>query len=301
MTAAGSADQIALWQTRRDALVAAIRHAHDARRPMIMGIVNVTPDSFSDGGQHNAPDTGAGHARLLAQAGATLLDIGGESTRPGADFVPAAEEIARTRPVLMALQGEQAWRSIDTYKASVAREAVRAGATMVNDVWGMQRDPAMARLLAETGAVAVLMHNRETIDPSLDMRSALCRYFDQVLQQAERAGIRRERIVLDPGVGFGKTDPQNFESIHLIGMLRAHYGLPVLLGLSRKSLFGRTLGRGVEDRLAGTLAANLCGLQQGAAILRVHDVAPHVDAVTIAGMIARFGSGDSDTQGSTQP
>ena len=301
MTADGAADQTISWQARRDALVAAIHHAHEMRKPMIMGIVNVTPDSFSDGGHHADADAGARHARILAQEGATLLDIGGESTRPGAGFVPEAEEIARTRPVLMALHRETAWLSIDTYKGGVAREAVRAGATMVNDVWGMQRDPAMASVLAETGAVAVLMHNRETIDPSVDMRDAFCRFFDLVLFQAERAGIRHERIVLDPGIGFGKTDPQNIESIRLIGMLRAQYGLPVLLGLSRKSLFGRLLGRDVHERLAGTLAANLCGMQRGAAILRVHDVAQHVDAVTVAALIDETqGIGSRENRGAEQ-
>ncbi|WP_127103666.1 MULTISPECIES: dihydropteroate synthase [unclassified Asaia] len=287
MSAVGSAGQSAEWQQKRDALVAAIWRAHETRTPLIMGIVNVTPDSFSDGGCHDDEAAGTAHARRLSAEGASLLDIGGESTRPGADFVPASEEIARTRPVVLALADEPAFLSIDTYKASVAREAVRAGAVAINDVWGMQRDPAMARVMAETGAVAVLMHNREDIDPALDMRDTLRRYFDALVLQAERAGIRRERIVLDPGIGFGKTDPQNLESIRQIQMLREVYGLPVLLGLSRKSLFGRLLGRSVEARLAGTMAANLCGLNQGAAILRVHDVAPHVDAVTIATLLNR--------------
>ncbi|MFC0502910.1 dihydropteroate synthase [Asaia krungthepensis] len=285
MSAVGSAGQLTKWQQKRDALVAAVWHAHETHSPLIMGIVNVTPDSFSDGGHHDDETSGTAHARRLTTEGATLLDIGGESTRPGADFVPASEEIARTRPVLKALADEAAFLSIDTYKASVAKEAVRAGAVMINDVWGMQRNPAMARVMAETGATAVLMHNREEIDPALEMGDTLQRYFDVLLGQAERAGIRRERIVLDPGIGFGKTDPQNLESIRQIGRLRETYGLPVLLGLSRKSLFGRLLGRGVDARLAGTMAANLCGMQQGAAILRVHDVAPHVDAVRIASLL----------------
>ncbi|NVN43348.1 dihydropteroate synthase [Asaia siamensis] len=286
MEAAGPAVQKAQWQGRRDALVAAIQGAHGAYAPLVMGIVNATPDSFSDGGWHDAPDQAIAHARRLVAEGASLIDIGGESTRPGADFVPASEEIARTRPVIGALGDGPAFLSIDTYKASVAREAVRAGAVMINDVWGMQRDPAMASVMAETGAVAVLMHNRETIDPALDLHDEFRRFFDAILAQAGRAGIRREHIVLDPGVGFGKTDPQNLESIRLIGSLREEYGVPVLLGLSRKSLFGRLLGRTVDERLAGTLAANLCGQLQGAAILRVHDVAPHVDAVRITGLLA---------------
>ncbi len=282
MEAVGPAVQRAQWQGRRDALVTAIRGAHETCAPLIMGIVNATPDSFSDGGRHDAPDQATAHARRLVAEGAALIDIGGESTRPGADFVPASEEIARTRPVILALADRPAFLSIDTYKASVAREAVRAGAVMINDVWGMRRDPAMASVMAETGAVAVLMHNRETVDPGLDLHDEFRRCFDAIMAQAERAGIRREHIVLDPGVGFGKTDPQNLESIRLISALRAEYGVPVLLGLSRKSLFGRLLNRAVDERLAGTLAANLCGMSQGASILRVHDVAPHVDAVRIA-------------------
>ncbi|WP_122048879.1 dihydropteroate synthase [Asaia bogorensis] len=288
MEAVGSAVHKAQWQDRRDALKAAIWGAHEAHEPLIMGIVNATPDSFSDGGLHDAPDLAIGHARQLIAEGAALIDVGGESTRPGAAFVPASEEIMRTRPVMLALRDQPCFLSIDTYKASVAREAVRAGAVMINDVWGMQRDPAMASVMAETGAVAVLMHNRETIDPGLDLRDEFRRCFDAILTQALRAGIRREHIVLDPGVGFGKTDPQNLESIRLIGFLRETYGVPVLLGLSRKSLFGRLLGRDVNERLAGTLVANLGGLAQGAAILRVHDVAPHVDAVRIAAMLGTF-------------
>jgi len=290
MVAAGSAMQKARWHDRRDALVAAVRAAHETYGPLIMGILNTTPDSFSDGGQHGGPDQAVAHARRLVTDGAALIDIGGESTRPGADFVPASEEIARTRPVILALCDEPQFISIDTYKASVAREAVRAGAVMINDVWGMQRDPAMASVMAESGAVAVLMHNRETIDPGLDLHDEFRRYFDALLSQAMRAGIRREHIMLDPGVGFGKTDPQNLESIRLISALREEYGMPVLLGLSRKSLFGRLLGRAVDERLAATLAANLCGMARGASILRVHDVAPHVDAVRIASLLGRPGA-----------
>ncbi|WP_025823675.1 dihydropteroate synthase [Asaia astilbis] len=279
MEAVRSAAQNVRWQEKRDALVQAIWAAHDGSAPLVMGIVNATPDSFSDGGRYDRPDAAIAQARRLSAEGAALIDIGGESTRPGAEFVSVSEEIARTRPVFQALQDEAAFLSIDTYKASVAREAVQAGAVMVNDVWGMQRDAAMADTLAETGAVAVLMHNRDTIDPALDLHAAFRRWFDAVLGQAERAGISRDRIVLDPGIGFGKTDPQNLESIRLIAALRAEYRLPVLLGLSRKSLFGRLLGRQIEDRLAGTLASNLYGVRQGAAVLRVHDVSQHVDAV----------------------
>ncbi|GBQ11540.1 dihydropteroate synthase [Swaminathania salitolerans] len=286
-----SAAAIAGWHRQRDRLAASIWRAHEERVPLVMGIVNVTPDSFSDGGQHDSPGSAIAHARRLADEGAALLDIGGESTRPGAPFIAAEEEAGRVLPVLQALGGEETPLSIDTYKADVARQALAAGAVMVNDVWAMQRDPDMAPLLAETGALAVLMHNRAEIDPALDLRDGFRRWFDTVLAHAGRAGIERGRIVLDPGIGFGKTDAQNLESIRLIPMLRETYGLPVLLGLSRKSLFGRLLGRAVDARLAATLAADLYGARAGAALLRVHDVAAHRDALAVTTLLACPSSG----------
>ncbi|WP_367160527.1 dihydropteroate synthase [Kozakia baliensis] len=273
------------WTQRRDAMREKLRAAHEEASPLVMGILNVTPDSFSDGGHFDAPERALAHAARMVQEGADILDLGGESTRPGAAFVEAEEEIARTAPVIAALSAVSACPiSIDTYKASVAHEAVRAGAVMINDIWGLQHDPDMARVAAETGALVVVMHNREQIEAEIDILDDLRRFFDRVIAQAERAGISRAHLALDPGIGFGKTDAQNLACIAHLDRLR-EYDMPVLLGLSRKSFLGRALGRDVEHRLGGTLGANIFGATRGAAILRVHDVAPHVDALKIVRLL----------------
>ncbi|MBF0864205.1 dihydropteroate synthase [Gluconobacter sp. R71646] len=245
----------------------------------VMGIVNVTPDSFSDGGRFLRPEAALAHGRALLADGADLLDVGAESTRPGFEPVPAEEEWARLSPVVGTLVAEGAVISVDTTKAFVARRALEAGADVINDVWGLQADPEMAFVVADSDAVAVLMHNRHEVDAALDLRADWRRFFDRSLELAERAGLEQERIVLDPGVGFGKTQTQNVEAVARLGELRSEYGLPVLLGVSRKSMFGHFLGRASSERLAGTLATNLYGVEQGAAILRVHDVREHVDAL----------------------
>ncbi|KXV44299.1 dihydropteroate synthase [Gluconobacter roseus] len=245
----------------------------------VMGIVNVTPDSFSDGGQFLRPEAALEHGRALLADGADLLDLGAESTRPGFEPVSAEEEWARLSPVVGTLVGEGAVVSVDTTKAFVAKQALEAGATVINDVWGLQADPEMASVVADSDAVAVLMHNRHEVDAALDLRADWRRFFDRSLELAEGAGLARKRIVLDPGVGFGKTQAQNVEAVARLGELRSEYGLPVLLGVSRKSMFGHFLGRAASERLAGTLATNLYGAEQGAAILRVHDVREHVDAL----------------------
>lgn len=286
MSAASEPASVSNWFRRRDALTARLRAAHETRMPLVMGIVNVTPDSFSDGGQFHEVRHAVRHACALAAEGADILDLGGESTRPGAVFVDADQEIHRTAPVIDALsrQAPDVPISIDTYKASVAREAVGCGAVMINDVWGLRHDPDMAAVAAETGALVVVMHNRRDVDPDLDILDDLRRVFDDILDRARRAGIPERHIVLDPGVGFGKTDAQNLACIAHLDMLGA-YDLPVLLGLSRKSFIGRALNRNVEARLAGTLACNLEGARKGAAIACVHDVAPHVDALRMAGLV----------------
>ncbi|AAW61277.1 Dihydropteroate synthase [Gluconobacter oxydans 621H] len=247
----------------------------------VMGIVNVTPDSFSDGGRFLRPEAAVAHGRALLADGADLLDVGAESTRPGFEPVPAEEEWARLSPVVGTLVAEGAVVSVDTTKAFVARRALEVGAGLINDVWGLQADPEMAFVVADSDAVAVLMHNRHEVDAALDLRADWRRFFDRSLELAERAGLVRERIVLDPGVGFGKTQAQNVEAVARLGELRSEYELPVLLGVSRKSMFGHFLGRAASERLAGTLATNLYGVEQGAAILRVHDVREHVDALKI--------------------
>ena len=245
----------------------------------VMGIVNVTPDSFSDGGRFLRPEAALAHGRALLADGADLLDVGAESTRPGFEPVPAEEEWARLSPVVGTLVAEGAVVSVDTTKAFVAKRALEAGAAVINDVWGLQADPEMASVVADSDAVAVLMHNRHEVDAALDLRADWRRFFDRSLALAERAGMARERIVLDPGVGFGKTQAQNVEAVARLGDLKSEYGLPVLLGVSRKSMFGHFLGRAASERLAGTLTTHLYGADQGATILRVHDVREHVDAL----------------------
>ncbi len=251
-------------------------------RVLVMGILNVTPDSFSDGGFFAQSEAAINHAEEMAQEGADILDIGGESTRPGAQPISPAEEIARVVPVLTALRDRHFPTpiSIDTYKANTARAALAAGATIVNDVWGLQHDPDMAGVVAEAGAGLVMMHNRETKDETLDIAEDMLRFFERSLSLARSAGIPDNRIALDPGVGFGKTLDQNLAAIRAIPRLR-DMGFPVLLGVSRKSFLGFVTNRPVTDRLAGTLAAAMIGLDLGADILRVHDIGPHLDLLKV--------------------
>lgn len=251
------------------------------RAPLVMGIVNITPDSFSDGGQFLRPEAAITHARRLVAEGADILDLGAESTRPGYDPVSADEEWKRLSPVISALATEKVPLSVDTTKATVARHALAAGVTVLNDVWGFQADSHMAPVVAEAGAVAVLMHNRHEIDPDCDLWDEWRRFFDRSLAIAKRAGVPFTKLVLDPGVGFGKTPQQSLQAVQQLGQLRQHYGLPVLLGLSRKSLFGHFLNRATEERVPATLAANLYGQRQGAALWRVHDVQAHQDVLKV--------------------
>lgn len=257
-------------------------------RALLMGIVNVTPDSFSDGGRFDRLDAAVAQARKLEADGADILDIGGESTRPGHAAVPADEEARRVIPVIEALMAENRQRiiSIDTYKASTAQAALSAGARIVNDVWGFQRDSAIAGVTAAAGAGAVLMHNREGIDPALDIVADMMRFFTRSLAIAEAAGLPRTRIALDPGYGFGKTLEQNIDAVAAIDRIRQEFGCAVMLGLSRKSSLGVITGRAVDERLAATLAANSFGLLAGADILRVHDIAEHRDAARVIAAFA---------------
>lgn len=247
-------------------------------RPRLMAILNVTPDSFSDGGLFAAPDAALAQARAMEAAGADLIDLGGESTRPGAAEVPAAEEIARTAPVIAAIRaGSRIPVSIDTRKAAVARAALAAGADMVNDVAALTFDPAMPALVAESGAPVVLMHHQgtpETMqdDPRYD--DVLLDVYDWLAARvaaAEAAGIARDRIVVDPGIGFGKTLQHN---VKLLRGLALYHGLgcALLVGASRKRFIGALTGAGAaRDRMAGSVAVALHAAAQGAHILRVHD------------------------------
>lgn len=259
---------------------AALRLGRTAR---LMGILNVTPDSFSDGGRFDAVPAALAQARLMLAEGADIIDIGGESTRPGADEVSLAEELARVLPAIGALRadGIAAPISIDTYKAAVAERAIAAGATVINDVYGLQREPEVAAVAAEHGAPLVVMHWDKARDTSRDVMAEMARYFEVTLGIADKAGVRRDRIVLDPGFGFAKSLSENYEVLRRLPELVA-LGFPVLVGTSRKSMIGRLLDVPADERLAGTVATSVLGYTAGAHIFRVHDIRPNRDALRVA-------------------
>jgi dihydropteroate synthase len=249
----------------------------------VMGIVNVTPDSFSDGGRNLAVTDAVSSAIRMAAEGADLLDIGGESTRPGHKMVPAEEEWRRIAPVFEALAASPASLppiSVDTWKADVATRALEAGAVIVNDVWGFQRDPGIASVVAESGAGAILMHNREAIDETIDIVEDILAFLDRSVRLATGTGIAEDRIMLDPGIGFGKTYSQSYTALAALPRLKA-LGFPILLGLSRKGFIGAlsTPAALASDRLGGSIAGNVFGALNGADVIRVHDVGPHVQAM----------------------
>jgi dihydropteroate synthase len=248
-------------------------------RPSVMGIVNVTPDSFSDGGVHLDPDSAVAAAHRLVEEGAAIVDVGGESTRPGHEPVGLAEELRRVVPVLERLQGVPF--SIDTSKAEVARRALALGAELVNDVTALRGDGGMAALVAESGALVCLMHWDKVED-----LGEVWRFLEERLRFAVAAGIAESRIVLDPGIGFGKTVEQNFELVRRLPELVA-LGRPVLVGFSRKSSLGRILGDpdAKTGPLSASVAAAVTAYERGATILRVHDVREHVEALTVAAAV----------------
>ena len=254
-------------------------------RTLIMGIINVTPDSFFAGSQFPAAKAATDAALQQVAQGADILDFGGESTRPGHTPISEEQEMARVIPVVQAIAAQTAVPiSIDTYKARVAEAGLKAGAHIVNDVWGLSREPGVANVAAAHGAAVVIMHNRETIDGSLDIIEEFKRFFGIAIERARRAGIRDSRIVLDPGIGFGKSFEQNLAAIARLGEL-VRFGFPVLLGVSRKSFIGKLFPSEPAERLPGTIAANTIGVMAGAAIVRVHDVAEHAQALRIADRI----------------
>jgi dihydropteroate synthase len=252
------------------------------RRPIVMGVLNVTPDSFSDGGRFLDPAAAIGQARAMIAAGADILDIGAESTRPygGAVAVSIEEEMRRLMPVLPAVAALGIPVSIDTIKAKVAAWALASGAAIMNDVWGLQRDSDLARVVAEHAIPVIIMHNREAADPSIDIMSDIVAFFARSLEIATRAGISRDKIVLDPGIGFGKTPEQSLIAISRLGELKS-FGLPLLLGASRKRFIDKVSPAPPDQRLGGSIAAHLFGVEAGAAIVRVHDVAETVQALRI--------------------
>jgi dihydropteroate synthase len=259
---------------------------------LVMGIVNVTPDSFSDGGLFLDADAAIEHGRELLAEGADILDIGGESTRPGAQPVAADEEIRRVIPVIEALAADGARISIDTAKAEVAKRALDAGATIVNDVSAFRFDPDLAGVAADTGATVVLMHmlgEPRTMqdDPRYEeVVTDVKRFLEDRVAYATAQGIPVERIWVDPGIGFGKTLAHNLELIARLDEIVA-IGRPVVFGASRKSFLGKLTGRQVDERLAGTIAANIIAHERGARVFRVHDVAPTVDALKVASATVR--------------
>ncbi|MFC7051597.1 dihydropteroate synthase [Hansschlegelia quercus] len=250
--------------------------------PRVMGILNVTPDSFSDGGRFQAAEIAAEHARAMAEDGADVIDIGGESTRPGYQAVDAEEEIRRVVPAIRAVRAAIPTPiSIDTMKAKVAVAALEAGAEIVNDVWGLQRDPDIARVAAEHGAPVVVMHHRTEVDASLDVVEDMKRFLGRSIEIAQKAGVPDHAIALDPGVGFGKTVEQNLTAIKRVDALAA-MGFPVLLGTSRKSLIGHIIQRTPEERVFGTVATSVLGWAAGAVMFRVHDIRANRDALLVA-------------------
>jgi dihydropteroate synthase len=250
-------------------------------RPIIMGILNVTPDSFSDGGAYASPDEAVHAARRMIAEGAAIIDIGGESTRPGHAPLDAETELKRAIPVVESLAAiADVPISIDTYKAEIARAALKAGAHIVNDVWGLSRDPDMAKAIADGGAAAVIMHNREEIDGSLDIFEDMKAFFDAATEKALRAGIGEDQIVLDPGIGFGKSLEQNLGILGNLARLN-DYGFPVLLGASRKSFINKVSPSDPGDRIGGSVVTTVFAALAGLSIIRVHDIATHMQALRI--------------------
>lgn len=251
-------------------------------QPLVMGVLNVTPDSFSDGGRFFDSGKAIEHARRMVDEGADILDIGAESTRPygGAIAVTEEEELRRLEGVLAAVVGLGVPVSIDTMKAAVAACALDAGAAIANDVWGLQRDPEMAGVIAKRGVPVIVMHNRAAADPKLDIMADIAAFFARSLAIAERAGIARERIVLDPGIGFGKTPEQSMKAIARLAELKS-FGLPLLVGASRKRFIDTVSPAPPDRRIGGSIASHLIAIANGAAIVRVHDVAETVQALKV--------------------
>ena len=244
----------------------------------VMGILNVTPDSFSDGGRYNHLDAALKHTEQMIKDGAAIIDVGGESTRPGHEKITDQEEIDRNLPVIEKIKQEFSFPvSLDTYKAAVAKEGIQAGADLLNDIWGLQYDPAMGKIVADSGVAYCLMHNRDKITEEMDADL----FIGQMKEDAKRAldaGIKKERIILDPGVGFAKTQEQNLMTIANLDRLKA-LGYPVLLGTSRKSVIGYVLDVPTDKRLVGTLATSAVAVQTGCMFVRVHDVKENVELI----------------------
>lgn len=257
------------------------------KKTYIMGILNVTPDSFSDGGRFVYVDEAVKHAKEMVEQGADIIDIGGESTRPGHVAVDEKEELNRVIPVIERLIQEiDVPISIDTYKANVAKKALELGVHMVNDIWGLQKDEKMAHVVSEYDVPIIIMHNKNEPIYKKDIIEEMCDFFQKSIAIALSAGIKRKKIILDPGIGFGKTLDQNLEVMSRLGEFN-DLGYPILLGTSRKSLIGKTLNLPPDERLEGTLATTTMGIIQGVDIIRVHDVKENKRVVQFTDLIVR--------------
>ena len=253
------------------------------RDPLVMGILNVTPDSFSDGGDFSALDAAIDHAEQFVGEGADIIDIGGESPRPGSDEVGVQDELDRIMPVLDALaeRGFEAPISIDTYKALVADQAVQAGAKIINDVWGLQRDPEIADVAAQHRTPIIAMHWDTERDTARDLIDEMTRWLTRSVDIALRAGVAKEAIILDPGFGFAKSFAENYELLNRLDELHA-LGFPLLVGTSRKRMIGNLLDVPPKERVSGTIATSVLGYLKGGHIFRVHDVRANRDALRVA-------------------
>lgn len=253
------------------------------KAPVIMGILNVTPDSFSDGGDHHIRGKACAHAQKLVANGAKLIDVGGESTRPGSDAVSVQDELDRVMPVMDALAEAKlgAPISIDTYKALVADQAIQAGAEIVNDVQGLQRDPEIADVAAHHKVPVIAMHWDTGRDRSRDLIDEMKRWLGRSVEIATKAGVPAQKIILDPGFGFGKTFKENYILLNRLDELHA-MGFPLLIGTSRKSMLGKLLGTPPKQRAAGTAATSVLAYLKGGHIFRVHDVEENRDALRVA-------------------
>jgi len=251
--------------------------------PAVMGVLNVTPDSFSDGGQFLAPDRALAQARTMIAGGADIIDVGAESTRPygGSQPISLEEELKRLRPILTELVSLGVPVSIDSMKPAVVAFALEAGVAIANDVWGLQGDPDMATLLAARNVPVIVMHNRDRVDPALDIIKDIAAFFSRSIEIAARAGISPGNIVLDPGIGFGKTAEQSMTALARLGEL-AVFGLPLLVGASRKSFINAVTPSEPYQRLGGSIAAHLVAAKGGARIIRTHDVSETVQALRVA-------------------